>query len=119
MSHTNTAPSINTSISEPTVRPSMVEECSCRYCIAARMESGACAARCGLPPRIHPEPVAKTERDLHHLSTRGLSLIGVDLDVVVVVVVVVDLDGDGDVEVDATFDAQIIFVSIATTPSSS
>ena len=40
----------------------------------------------------------------------------VDLDVVVVVVV--DLDGDGDVEVDATFDAQIIFVSIATTPSS-
>ena len=44
-----------------------------------------------------------------------MSLIGVDLDVVVVV----DLDGDGDVEVDATFDAQIIFVSIATTPSSS
>jgi len=42
------------------------------------------------------------------------------VDVVVVVVVVVDLDGDGDVEVDATFDdAQIIFVSIATTPSSS
>ena len=39
--------------------------------------------------------------------------------VVVVVFVVVDLDGDGDVEVVATFDAaQIIFVSIATTPSS-
>ena len=39
--------------------------------------------------------------------------------VVVVVVVVVDLDGDGDVEVDATFDDQIILVSIATTPSRS
>ena len=47
-----------------------------------------------------------------------MSPIGVD--VAVVVVVVVDLDGDGDVEVVATFDAaQIIFVSIATTPSSS
>ena len=32
--------------------------------------------------------------------------------------VVVDIDGDGDVEVDATVDAQIILVSIATTPSS-
>ena len=42
---------------------------------------------------------------------------GVSVVVVVVVVVVVDLDGDGDVEVDATFDDQIIFVSIATTPS--
>ena len=41
-----------------------------------------------------------------------MSLIGVDVDVVVVVVV--DLDGDGDVEVDATFDDQIILVSIAT-----
>jgi hypothetical protein len=39
--------------------------------------------------------------------------------VVVVVVVVVDFDGDGDVEVDATVDGQSIFVSIATTPSSS
>jgi hypothetical protein len=37
----------------------------------------------------------------------------------VVVVVVVNLDGDGDVEMDATVDAQIIFVNIATTPSRS
>jgi len=43
--------------------------------------------------------------------------LGVDVDVVVVVVV--DLDGDGNVEVDATVDAQIIFVSIATTLGSS
>ena len=38
---------------------------------------------------------------------------------VVVVVVVVHFDGDGDVEVDATVYGQTIFVSIATTPSSS
>ena len=44
-----------------------------------------------------------------------MSLIGVDDDVVVVVSV--NLDGDG--VVDATFDAQIIFVSIATTASRS
>ncbi len=46
-------------------------------------------------------------------------MLALSVDMVVVVVVVVDLDGDGDVEVDATVVDQSIFVSMATTPSSS